>query len=132
MMRSALLAALLLAPGVVTAQDRLQLDREPAASARVPPSEPPGTGRSLREGPPPASGFGDPGRVGIQTRGERRTEPPPGHQVLPAPVVPGATQPRRSEGFATGRDPILARPGADPDAPTTDRGQIREGGGSRR
>jgi hypothetical protein len=108
MIRALLLAPLFLAPGLALAQGDVQLDRTPAVSSPLPPSEPPGPDRAAREAPPAD------------------------HQVLGAPPVPGATQPGRSEGFATGRDPIPPRPGAKPDAPTTEAGQIREGGGARR
>lgn len=107
MKRASLLAALLLAPGLALAQ--LQSGPgAPAVSSQLPPSEPPAGSR-------PAPGAEE--RTGAETR----TAPPADHRVLGGPPVPGARQPQRSEGFATGRDPIPPGIGdlVRPDAPTT-------------
>jgi hypothetical protein len=109
-----LLAALFALP--VAAQ---QLDREPAAGSRPPPTRMEGD----RAGPPtsldqPPVGTGAPRDM------PPRTEPPAGHTTLPAPAVPGQAQPNRSEGAGQlGRSPVGERPGARPDASTTRAGE---------
>ncbi|MGG5889257.1 hypothetical protein ACLF3G_19155 [Falsiroseomonas sp. HC035] len=112
-------AALLLLPALAllplspaTAQ---QLDRQPAASSQPPRVAVPGD----RAGPPSAPAR-PPVGVGTPRTQPPSTQPPPGHQTLQAPSVPGAARPDRSEGITDfGRSPVPDRPGARPDASTT-------------
>jgi hypothetical protein len=93
----------------------VQLDREPAASSRPPPTE-------MRRDPatPGETPTQPPAATGTPRQQPPRTEPPPGHVTMPAPTVPGETQPQRSEGAGQiGQSPIGPRPGGGPDASTT-------------
>lgn len=95
-----------------------QLDRQPAASSVPPRTEMPGD----RAGPPSDPRGGAPTRqaeprppVGVGTPPQHppRTEPPAGHQTMPAPQVPGQRLPEGSEGARNlGQSPIpdVARP----------------------
>ena len=115
-MRTTILALTLLLPVAAVAQPRQSGPDAPATSAQPTPQRLPGD----RAGPPAdanaprdvtANRNDDPGR----------TTPPPGHQVLGAPAVPGAQQPQRSEGMGSTTSPVPERPGARPDASTTGR-----------
>ena len=115
-MRTTLLALALLLPLAATAQPRQSGPDAPAAGAQPPPQRLPTdpAGTPATNNPPrdvTANRNDDPGR----------TTPPPGHQVLGGPAVPGAQQPARSEGMANTNSPIPERPGARPDASTTGR-----------
>lgn len=93
----------------------VQLDREPAANSRLPPTE-------MRRDPAAPTGTMTQPPVGTGTPRQQpsRTEPPAGHVTMPAPAVPGQVQPQRSEGAGQlGQSPIGPRPGARPDASTT-------------
>jgi hypothetical protein len=112
-MRRALLALILIAPGLAAAQELRSGPNAPATSAQPPPTSLPNEGGSAtprRQGDPNRTGD-DPGR----------TAPPADHRVLGGPPVPGATQPQSSEGITTSRDRIPPRPGDRPDASTTGR-----------
>lgn len=110
-MRMTLLALALILPGAAEAQ--LQSGpNAPSVGSQLPRTEMP------RD---PAGPTDSPGQRGPRTGDTARTAPPPGHQVLPAPELPGATPPRGGEGFGTTRNPIPDRPGARPDASTTGR-----------
>ncbi|MGG5808344.1 hypothetical protein [Falsiroseomonas sp. CW058] len=124
--RPALALLLLLLPGVTLAQLRSGPDA-PSVGGQLPPQQlsrdPAGIAQPTTQ--PPAE-------TGTPRNQPARTEPPPGHQTLGAPAVPGARQPERSEGFADTGSPVPARPGARPDASTTGRdaaGQNGQGGG---
>ncbi|NGM20595.1 hypothetical protein G3576_11255 [Roseomonas stagni] len=105
-----LLAALFAMP--VAAQ---QLDRQPAAGSRPPPTRMEGDRAS-----PPTAPAQPPVGTGTPRQEPARTEPPPGHTTLPAPAVPNQRQPESSEGAGqAGQSPIGPRPGARPDASTT-------------
>ncbi|WP_439552707.1 hypothetical protein [Falsiroseomonas sp.] len=109
-----LLAALLALPAAAQ-----QLDQQPAAGSRPPPTRMEGD----RAGPPTAP-TQPPAQPPIGTGAPRnepaRTTPPPGHATMPAPSVPNQRQPERSEGASqAGQSPIGPRPGARPDASTT-------------
>ncbi|MGG5820988.1 hypothetical protein [Falsiroseomonas sp. HW251] len=111
-----LLLLLLLIPGLAAAQDQRSGSGPPAANAQVPPSAPaPDRGRT----PDAAPGDRD-ARTGAD---DARTAPPPGHVVMPAPAVPGARQPERSEGFGGARDRVPPDIGRQvrPNASTTGR-----------
>jgi hypothetical protein len=108
-----LLLALLVLPSLALAQTRAGPD-QPALSAQPPPTSLPNEGGDQTGATP----GGDPNRLSDDPA---RTAPPAGHRVLGGPPVPGATQPRNSEGVTTSRDRIPERPGARPDASTTGR-----------
>jgi hypothetical protein len=91
----------------------------PATSAQIPPTSLPNEG-----GNAPPGGTGDPATGGRSGDDPPRTSPPPDHRVLGGPPVPGATQPQHSEGFVGHGSPVPERPGARPDASTTNR-QVR-------
>ncbi|WP_203074985.1 hypothetical protein [Falsiroseomonas ponticola] len=110
MLPPTLLAALLALPAAAQ-----QLDREPAANSRPPPTRMEGD----RAGSPTAPAQ-PPAGTGAPRNEPPRTAPPPGHATLPAPAVPGQRQPEHSEGAGqAGQSPIGPRPGARPDASTT-------------
>lgn len=115
-MRTTLLALALLLPAPVLAQQLQTGPNAPAVGAQPTPQRLPGD----RAGPPSDS---NPPRDVTANRNDDpgRTTPPPGHQVLGAPPVPGAQQPSRSEGMTNPGSPIPDRPGARPDASTTGR-----------
>jgi hypothetical protein len=120
MTRTALLAALLLAPGLAFAQSEPRSGpNAPATSSQVPPTSLPNEARD-RVGPnQPGSAPGDANsRTGAS---ETRTAPPQDHRVLGGPPVPGATQPQHSEGITTNRDVIPPHVGDRPPASTTGR-----------
>ncbi|WP_372622043.1 hypothetical protein [Falsiroseomonas sp.] len=113
----------------------------PAVSSQLPPSIPPGNSFQGPEGPllaprltPDAetgdTGAGAPetqstdhirgvaptpelGIGGVQVPGAGRS-PPPGHEVLGGPALPGAVRPDDSTGIFTDRDVIPPRPGEGP------------------
>ncbi len=111
------LPLLLLLPGLAAAQELRSGPNAPAASSQIPPSEPSRANPPGRQG-----GAGDPstqstdhirgvqpstgGAIGnVPVPGADRGPPP--HPVLGGPPVPGATQPRSSEGFTSdGRSQI--------------------------
>ncbi|MBU8538058.1 hypothetical protein [Falsiroseomonas tokyonensis] len=114
---SLFLVPALLLPLAATAQP----SQGPAANAAPPPTEmrrdpagAPSAERPRPEAPPPG--------VGTPRNLPPRTSPPPGHETLPAPAVPGAQRPERSGGVTDfGNSPVPSRPGARPDASTTGR-----------
>lgn len=153
MTRIALLSlpVLFLLPAVAPAQELRSGPGAPAVSSQIPPTTLPNegaerSGAAAPNAPGASGGAGDPGTQrtdhirGVQpsTGGPIGDQPVPGadrrppadHQVLGAPPVPGATQPRSSEGFFTNRDVIPPNIGARirPDAPTTDTGQRARSG----
>jgi hypothetical protein len=121
-MRKTLLAFALLLPAAAGGQELRSGPNQPAVGGQIPPGALP----SDRAGPPSDA---RPPRDTTERRAEDpgRTAPPPGHQTLGAPPVPGARQPERSEGAGGTPSPIPDRPGARPDASTT--GQSGGGGG---
>jgi hypothetical protein len=116
--RLALILPALLLPGLAGAQSLRSGPDAPAASAQVPPTSLPNEGGDRSGANAPNRPAGAPG---TQSTDHVRTAPPPGHQTLGAPPVPGAVQPRDSEGFTTNRDRIPARDRSQPDASTTGR-----------
>ena len=97
------------------------LDRQPATSSQLPrtempgdPAAPPGGRGANRPQPAPPSVEGPAESSG-------RTAPPPGHRTLapPAPLATGEPPPSEGAGQLD-RSPIPDRPGARPDASTTD------------
>ncbi|NKC31327.1 hypothetical protein [Falsiroseomonas selenitidurans] len=81
----------------------------PAANAVPPATEMPRSPPPAQANPPPGPADG----VGAPRNLAPRTAPPPDHQTMPAPPVPGARQPRRSDGWSDfGDSPIPPRPGA--------------------
>jgi hypothetical protein len=125
MKRIALLAPLLLAPGLALAQPELRSGREaPAASSQLPPSSPSGNSYPGPRGPVPQPeperqrSFND-----DESGAPARTAPPADHQVLGGPPVPGARLPDRSSDGAATRDVIPPNIGDlnRPEATTTGR-----------
>lgn len=115
--RLAPLALLLIGTATVApAQAQRSGPNAPAASALIPPSAPP---RASPDQPQAAPAHPD-SRTGSD---DARTAPPRDHRVLGGPPVPGARQPDSSEGITTNRDVVPPRPGARPDAPSTDAGR---------
>lgn len=93
----------------------VQLDQQPAAGARLPPTSMPGDPAA-----PTGTVTQPPVGTGTPAQQPPRTEPPPGHVTMPAPTVPGQVRPQQSEGAGQiGQSPIGERPGARPEASPT-------------
>jgi hypothetical protein len=135
---TAALLLLLLMPAALGAQELRSGPNAPAASSQIPPAQP-GPGANDRTG-----ATGQTGAQGTQSTDQiRGVQPAPGHRigevpvpgserrppgdhrVLGGPPVPGAVQPRQSEGITTNRDVIPPNVGerVRPNAPTTDTGR---------
>lgn len=138
MMRTSLLAAFLLLPGLAATQELRSGPNAPAVSSQIPPGR---EGRDAEDRTGATGGTGaqgtqstdhirgvnpapDLGVGGVQVPGAGR-QPPPDHRVLGGPPVPGAVRPEHSEGILTNRDRIPPNIGERirPDAPTTDTGR---------